>query len=1165
MGDSEPLRESFFPGNSEMARRMRALDWSATLLGPVERWPQPLLTSVGVCLDCAFPIVIWWGPELAILYNDEYRTILGAKDPSALGEPGAKVWAEIWDVIGPMLSQVVATGTATRSRDLQLNIDRQGYQEEAYFSFSYSPIHDETGKVGGIFCPVIETTDKVIGERRLRTLRDLAASGLGADREETVYRAAASVLKANLHDVPFSLIYRIDAEHSVAELQCSAGIVAGDEGAPRTVRLVDGDAGTWSLGDVARTGKASLMNDVATRFSHLPAGAWQSAPASVFALPILLPGQDQPRAVLVAAVSPMRALDEDYRTFFGLVATQIASGLADAQAKEAERQRAEALAEIDRAKTTFFSNVSHEFRTPLTLMVGPLDDLLTDPNGMPDEKRTMLNVVHRNSLRLLKLVNTLLEFARIEAGRFEASYEPTDLCALTKELASVFRSAIERAGLQLRVECEPLGEQVYVDRDMWEKIVLNLLSNAFKFTFEGAITVALRRRGSRVELSVADTGVGIRAAELPRMFERFHRVRNARSRTQEGTGIGLALVQELAKLHGGDVSVQSTEGAGTTFVVAIPMGRAHLPRERIGAPRTLASTGISATPYIEEALRWLPDSSDQGKGYTTTFDAHSGAAVPPANAADKGLERILIADDNADMRDYLRRLLSPGYAVKVAADGQEALEQIGAEVPDLVVTDVMMPRLDGFGLLAALRADEKTRSLPVIMLSARAGEEARIDGVNAGADAYLVKPFSARELVARIGSQLELSRLRRESEQELRRRNERIEESRAALEAADRRKNEFLATLAHELRNPLATISNTMHLLRMRGQRTEKFDDVRPMFERQVKHLVRLVDDLTDMSRITSGKIELRKERVDVGTVVHSALETASPLIEQQRHRLVVSLPEEPLAVDGDPVRLSQVFANVLNNAAKYTDERGDIFLTVRRIGADAVVSVRDSGIGIPAETLPSIFDLFVQGNQGDTRSRGGLGVGLTLARDLVRMHGGRIEAKSQGNGSGSEFVVTLPLAEAVDASLTEPPRADAPESRIGHRVLVVEDDADAAATLRMLLAMLGPEVRIASSGQSALQLMGSYRPTVVILDIGLPNMDGYEVARRMRAGTEGDKLMLVALSGWGQEGDRRRSREAGIDYHLVKPVDLRTLQELLANVGPLPRGSRIVSPAMHR
>ncbi|HEU5310665.1 MAG TPA: histidine kinase dimerization/phospho-acceptor domain-containing protein, partial [Candidatus Eisenbacteria bacterium] len=367
--------------------------------------------------------------------------------------PGSKVWAEIWDVIAPMLAQVMERGEATRSRDLLLHIDRHGYPEEAYFSFSYSPIHAEGGRIGGVFCPVIETTEKVIAERRLRTLRDLAARCKGSEREELVYREAAAILESNPQDVPFAMLYRIDEERSVAVLEASAGVRDDETVAPREIPLGRNGTTLWSLGWVTRTGGAKLLTDLTRRHASLPTGAWKIAPHSALSLPVLLPGQDRPHAILVAAVSPMRALDEAYRTFYGLVATQIASGVADAQALEEERRRAEALAEIDRAKTAFFSNVSHEFRTPLTLMLGPLEDTLAEAHGrLPEAAVEALRVAHRNSLRLLRLVNTLLDFSRIEAGRIEASYEPVDLGAYTAELASAFRSAVERAGLRLVVD-----------------------------------------------------------------------------------------------------------------------------------------------------------------------------------------------------------------------------------------------------------------------------------------------------------------------------------------------------------------------------------------------------------------------------------------------------------------------------------------------------------------------------------------------------------------------------------------------------------------------------------------------------------------------------------------------------------------------------------------
>ena len=1262
------MLEHVFPGKSEMAQRMRELDWSKTTLGPVEQWPQSLRTSVSICLSCAFPIVLFWGPGLAILYNDEYKAFLGpTKHPAALGELSSRVWSEIWDVIGPMLSQVMERAEETRSRDLLLHIHREVDAEETYFSFSYSPIYDEGGKVRGVFCPVIETTERVIGERRLRTLRDLAAKCKGALSEAGAYEAAAKVLAENPEDVPFALIYHVDEARAAAHLDAAAGIAPGAEAAPRTIALQAET--TWSLGAVAKSDTVVTLTDLPSRFHELPTEAWKIAPHTAVVLPVLLPGQELPRAILIAAVSPVRALDERYRTFFNLVATQIASALADAQALEEERRRAEALAEIDRAKTAFFSNVSHEFRTPLTLMLGPLEDALASVYGpLPKDAKVALTVAHRNSLRLLRLVNTLLDFSRIEAGRVEANYEPTDLSTLTTELASVFRSAIEKANLRLVVDCPPLDAPAYVDRDMWEKIVLNLLSNAFKFTFEGEIAIALRSHGETIELSVSDTGVGIARADLPKIFQRFHREKNVRSRTHEGTGIGLALVQELAKVHGGEVSVESEVGRGTTFRVAIPAGKSHVPPDRIGIVRKLASTSFGAMPFVEEALRWLP-SSDQGAGGEGRELVPS--IVPSAPRAGAPSARIVLADDNADMRDYVSRLLDRTYEVVAVADGQAALERIQADPPDLVLTDVMMPRLDGFGLLAAIRADERTRTLPVIMLSARAGEEARIKGLSAGADDYLIKPFSARELMARVGSQLELARLRRDAELALRYRSEQfetlfnaaplgvflvdadfrlrevnpialpafgdipgglvgrdfaeighllwekeyadegvaiflhtlktgephftpewarfridrgiteyyewrlnritlpdgryglvcyfrdisaevaarkaIEESREALQQANRNKDEFLATLAHELRNPLAPIRNSLNILQLAGAGSGSVKRVHELIERQVNHMVRLVDDLMEVSRITRGKIELRKEQFELASVIHSAIETSKPLIEAAHHELSVELPAEPIVLHADPVRVAQVIANLLNNAAKYTPDRGKIWLTARRDESEVALSVRDNGAGISADVLPKVFDMFAQGEHTYSRAQGGLGIGLTLVRSLVNMHGGRVEARSDGPGRGSEFIVRLPLVTA-RAVAREADRPHKGRSAVAERrILVVDDNRDAAESLGMLLKYLGADVHTANDGPDALEALRNYRPSIMLLDIGMPGMDGFEVARRVRREPSGGDVTLIALTGWGQEEDRRRSKEAGFDHHLIKPVDLGALEQVLA------------------
>jgi len=747
-----PGREIHARGG-ELGTLIRDLDWSRTPLGPMQSWSRSLRTSIDTCLGCSFPIVLWWGPDLCIVYNDEYRSILGpAKHPSALGSAGRTVWAEIWDTVGPMLRQVMERGEATRSRDLFLPIVRSGYGEEAYFSFSYSPIHDDDGRIGGVFCPVIETTDRVIGERRLRTLRDLAAACRGVATEDLVLQSAARVLTENGHDVPFALLYRLDNADAAAALVATAGAAAGSAVAPRSVAIGRRETARAEGWPAQRVDPAAGgdVRDVVTPPGDVPTGAWSEPPRRVKICPIRVAGRDEPVAMLVAAVSPMRALDDGYTTFLDLVASQIGAGLTDARVLAEERHRAEALAEIDRVKTMFFSNVSHEFRTPLTLMLGPLEEALASPDGLSADMRTRIEVAHRNSLRLLRLVNTLLDFSRIEAGRARADFEPTDLGSVTVDLASSFRSACEAAGLELIVECERLAEPIHVDRDMWEKIVLNLVSNAFKFTLRGSIVVRLVQRGDDVVLTVADTGVGIPPDDLPRMFERFHRVERTRGRTHEGSGIGLALVKELVRLHGGTTHVDSELGRGSCFTVTVPFGTAHLDPRQVrrdgAAPSGRTPTGAPA--FVEEARRWLPDGATDRR--------------TPSKRLAKHAPRVVLADDNADLRDYMTRLLADRFDVHAFADGAQALAACIARPPDVVVADVMMPVLDGLGLVRALRANPTTAGVPVLLLSARAGEESRIEGIATGADDYVVKPFHAAELVSRIENQAQLGRIRKE-------------------------------------------------------------------------------------------------------------------------------------------------------------------------------------------------------------------------------------------------------------------------------------------------------------------------------------------------------------------------------------------------------------------
>jgi signal transduction histidine kinase len=782
-----------------------------------------------------------------------------------------------------------------------------------------------------------------------------------------------------------------------------------------------------------------------------------------------------------------------------------------------------------------------------------------------------------------------------------------------------------------------------------------------KFTLSGTIAVRVRSEDGAAVLEISDTGAGIPEEEMARLFERFHRVEG--TRTQEGSGIGLALVLELVKLHGGKINVASALGKGTTL--RIPLGSAHLPGERVKTARDFAPPTAHAQAYVQEALRWIPEDGSNTSTTLTVFndlpDSPADMQIPAAMRA-----RIILADDNADMRGYVRDLLASTYCVEAVADGEEALIAARRERPDLVLSDVMMPRRDGFGLLRSLRADGALKTIPVILLSARAGEESRIGGLQEGADDYLVKPFSARELLARVASHLSLAKLRQEAQSAIAASEQRFrvalgastagfgilqamrdadgsiadfewqfanssaerllnhsardlvgqraskaaagswvssasfravlrnvletggardlevpteqgaeaqwfhvsvarladgvvmwfaditERKRAEgeLREADRRKDNFLAVLAHELRNPLAPIRQAALLASTVRATEAQLRWSGGVIDRQVRHMARLLDDLLDVSRITRGRMELRKERLGVKSVIDAAVETARPLVESKRHALRISVPESLPSIEADPMRLAQVISNLLSNAAKYTDPEGLIELTVEVEDDSLLIRVRDNGIGIEPAAIPTLFEMFSQLQPALERSEGGLGIGLALVKGLVKLHGGTVEAHSPGPGMGSVFLVRLPVLVRQALGASERRTRSAPPGAARRRVLVVDDNRDAAETLAALLALEGHEVRAAFDGDDALEKFGEFRPDVAIIDIGLPKKNGYEVARELRGRQGSEDIVLVALTGWGQAEDRVRARSVGFDEHLTKPVDFEVVQRIVNNSG---------------
>ncbi|WP_321877416.1 hybrid sensor histidine kinase/response regulator [Paraburkholderia bannensis] len=932
----------FLPVHGEMARRVRAFDWEGTSLGGPGGWSPSLRAALSVCLSSHSPIVIWWGSDYRILYNDAYIPFLGAtRHPVALGQPGSECWGEIWPTIGPMLEGVTSKGQAAWSDDGQYFFERDLPREEVYLTCTYGPILAADGHtVEGVFCPCTETTERVVSARRLETLRML---GMQAPQTQGIVAACehvTGVLAQNRHDVPFAIVYRChtgsDARTAKADMRFERLASTGLANAPAAH-----DSGAWPLNEVLRTGRAVDV-DLAARGLEAPGGAWPEVCAAARVLPLRWGSDASIDGLIVLGVSPRRPLESAYGTFLDLVAGQTGSALASALAYEQERRDAE----IDLARTAFVSSVSHALRTPLALLLGPLEDALTQPDALWPRER--VESLHRNALHVQKLVDSLVDslpdFSRNADGRVREQTRETQR-ANEKRLLTI-------------IEQLPAGVGVLDPGGKW------ILSNA-----------AMKRW-------------------LP---------------------VGIPSMQ------------------------------------------------------VEQIPRWR------------AWDAQGNPVAP----------------DNWPGKRALRgETVMPGLEMRYTDDDGEQHWMRASAAP--------------------------------------------------------LRDASARVMGACVVVQ-DITQLK-------------VAEQ--ALREADRRKDEFLATLAHELRNPLAPIRNGLHILRIAGaggsrSATQRTHD---MLERQLDHMVRLVDDLMEVSRITGGKIELRKEAVELGTVLREAVETNRALIDTAGHRLTVNLPPEPLVLDADPVRLAQMVANLLNNAAKYTDPGGQIWLTAHcndhgERGRQAVVSIRDSGMGIAPAMLPKVFDLFVQGERAYSRAQGGLGIGLTLVRSLAELHGGTVEAVSEGLGRGSEFVVRLPMAAAAPGHRNGQSNGhgDAPDERptlpahtlIGCNILIVDDNRDAADSLGELLALLGAQVRIVRDGPAALAMFDSWTPQVALLDIGMPGMDGYEVARRVRAHPAGARVVLIALTGWGQDEHRRRSKAAGIDFHLVKPVDMRALHQLLiAQVG---------------
>ena len=779
----------------------------------------------------------------------------------------------------------------------------------------------------------------------------------------------------------------------------------------------------------------------------------------------------------------------------------------------------ERIRELDEIKTQFFANVSHELRTPLALILGPAQRLIDDDGAMPlAERRDSAQVITRNSRMLLKHVNDLLDMSKLEAGKLKIELQDTDVGALLRLLASNFAVLAAERRIDYAIDASDHCVAA-IDPDKLQRVIMNVVANAFKFVPDGGrVRIALKQSAETVVLSIDDSGPGVKPDMRQAIFERFRQTDGGSARKQGGTGLGLAIAKEFVEMHRGRISVGDSDLGGARFEIALPL-------QRLGGVAPAADAAIDRI-MLDGLLEELRP-----------------AVAPPTDQESRPRSRkarVLVVEDSHDMNRFITQCLSPLYDVVSAFDGREGLEKALRFQPDLIVSDIMMPNVSGDEMIGEIRKVPELFTTPILLLSAKADDELKIKLLDDGAQDFIVKPFAERDFLVRVRNLIQAHQSRAQ-----------VDGLREAAENANRAKDEFLAMLGHELRNPLSPIVTALQLMKLQGP--EGSERAREVIERQVTHLTRLVDDLLDVSRIARGKVELKAEVVEMSEIVAKAIEMSSPLLEQRNHTLAVQVPRRGLPVDADITRLSQVVSNLLTNAAKYTPVGGHITIRGEAIEDEVLLHVRDTGIGITPDVLPHIFDLFVQERQAIDRAQGGLGIGLTIVRNLVERHGGSVQAKSDGQGRGSEFTIRLPKATWAEQSDNIPhglgieqlgPKVGAP------RVLIVDDNEDGAEMLAIILSQKGYDTRVAHDAPRALEIAEAFRPGTAFIDIGLPVMDGYELAQRLRAMPALGEIRLIALTGYGQEGDRRRAREAGFDQHLVKPVDIGAVEAAAANRG---------------
>lgn len=969
---------------SEMARRVRTFDWSNTMLGQLDGWPPGLASTVRLCLHSQFQMAVYAGPDLLFIYNDAERDILGQLHPNALGLPARELLRDSWAAVGPELEGVMADARSTWSVDRPLMFDFRGRKEMMYFTYSYSPVIEADGQVSGVLLITEDTTARVLAERRLETVTDVVARSMNAPTERRACESAVRALDGR-PDIGFTMLYLVEGSSSrVPCVAASVGVDGATAGA-----LVDLGPGVrfenagWS-GPVIDVRSAGVVVDTTDVLP--PIVDHRVFARRAFVGPIMRGATEPPLGYLVVGLSEGRVYDQAYEASLQTLALGIGRSIGGARAREAERERATSIAALDEAKTTLFSNASHELRTPLALILGHLEELQQE-GGLSSRGRDGLAVANRSAQRMLKLVNALLEFSRIEAGRQIGTFQPIDLAQLTREVASMFSSAAESLGLRFSLDCRAAPDPLWVDPEAWERIVSNLVSNAIKFTPGGEVIVSTFVAGARYCLTVEDTGIGIPAEDRERVFSRFYRSERSGARSHEGSGIGLALVRELVKLHGGAVEAGSRAGGGTVMTVRLPM-RERGREGRVAPERTAVEVGSAARLFVAEAESWSKARAIGDGPAGGSSEAQMGTAGAPERR-----DRIVLAEDNPDMRRYLCRVLSPSYTVELARDGTEACELALRNPPAMVISDLMMPGLDGLALTRELRRAIQTHNVPVILVSAKADPETMAAALELGADDYIVKPFGARELLARTRATLENARSRsaagitqgRTAEREMKNAElaALLNDLKAAqlrvAAAADAERRKIEQDLHDGAQQHLLGIGLQLDLL------SESLDDDKPAARRTLQ-------------RVQSGVDAAIEELRELAHGLHPALLASHGLyaaLSARARRLV-----NPVTVTG--AHIGRVPREI--ESAVYFCCSEALQNVVKHAGADAHA-------GVKLKVRDGLLEFTVRDDgRGFEPGAGHAGIGLTNLRDRLEALGGDLElASSPGSGTTVRGQIPLP------------------------------------------------------------------------------------------------------------------------------------------------------------